>query len=85
MKAVILAAGMGTRLFNLIPKPLTALIDEKTIMNFQLWRLIDFIGVDNIIIVVGYQYDFIIDRFYKYSYVYNQKYMVPLFNSFLMK
>ena len=30
METVILAAGMGTRLGSLIPKPLTSLIDEKT-------------------------------------------------------
>ena len=51
IKAVILAAGMGTRLGGSVPKPLTSLIDKKTILDFQVERLSKVPGVNNIIIV----------------------------------
>ena len=46
MKAIILAAGMGMRLESLVPKPLIALNDEKTIMDYQIEKLIKKIGVN---------------------------------------
>lgn len=74
MKAVILAAGMGTRLGNLIPKPLTALWDEKAILDFMVEKLAGSIGYNNIFIVVGYKYHLIMEKFPHLMFIYNYKY-----------
>ncbi len=74
MKAVILAAGMGTRLGTLIPKPLTSLVDEQTIMDFQVQRLADAVGIDNISAIVGYKKELIMEKFPELTFVYNHAY-----------
>lgn len=71
MKAVILAAGMGKRLGSSIPKPLTSLVNDKTIMDFQVERLSKIVGVKNIIVVVGYKKEMIMEEFPRLSFVYN--------------
>jgi len=71
MKAVILAAGMGKRLGSLTPKPLTSLTDERTIMDFQVEHLSNAVGEKNIIVVVGFKKEMIMERFPGLSYVYN--------------
>lgn len=63
MKAVILAAGLSTRLrqhTNGLPKTLLP-FGPRTILDFQLESLFD-AGVDQVAIVVGYQKDLIIDH-----------------------
>jgi choline kinase len=74
MKAIILAAGMGTRLGTLIPKPLTSLVDEKTIMDFQVQHLADAIGIDNIVAIVGYKKELVMEKFPELTFVYNHAY-----------
>jgi choline kinase len=74
MKAVILAAGMGTRLGTLIPKPLTNIVNEKTIMDFQIEHLEPIVGVNNIIAVVGYKKELIMEKFPDITFVYNPAY-----------
>ncbi|UCG58551.1 MAG: phosphocholine cytidylyltransferase family protein [Phycisphaerales bacterium] len=74
MKAVILAAGMGTRLGTLIPKPLTSIIDETTILDFQVEMLSEALGVDNIIVVVGYKKELIMEKCPQLAFVYNSAY-----------
>jgi len=74
MKAVILAAGMGTRLGTLIPKPLTSLKDEKTILDFQLEKLADKVGQHNIYVIVGYKKEIIMEKFPHMIYIYNDAY-----------
>ncbi len=74
MKAVILAAGMGTRLGTLVPKPLSSLIDEKTILDFQIERLSKVLDIDNIIIVVGYKKEIIMEKSPQLMFVYNNAY-----------
>lgn len=74
MKAVILAAGMGTRLGTLIPKPLTSLQDEKTIMDFQVQRLSDAVGADNVMAIVGYKKELVMEKFPELTFVYNHAY-----------
>jgi choline kinase len=74
MKAVILAAGLGTRLGTLIPKPLTSITDEKTILDFQVENISKLIGIDNIILVVGYKKELIMSKFPDLLYVYNKGY-----------
>lgn len=74
MKAVILAAGMGTRLGTLIPKPLTSVVDEKTILDFQVEHLTKKLGPHNIFAVVGYKKEIIMESHPELTYVYNQAY-----------
>ncbi|HLD21931.1 MAG TPA: phosphocholine cytidylyltransferase family protein [Patescibacteria group bacterium] len=74
MKAVILAAGMGMRLGNLIPKPLTTLVNEKTILDFLVEKFTRHVGLHNIIVVVGYKKELIMEKFPELSYVYNSAY-----------
>lgn len=74
MKAVILAAGVGTRLGSLIPKPLTSLVNEKTILDFQIEKLSKVVGANNIIIVVGYKKEIIMEKFPYLMFVYNHAY-----------
>jgi len=74
MEAIILAAGMGTRLGSLIPKPLTSLIDEKTILDFQIEKLLKMPQVHNIYLVVGYKKEIIMEKFPDLLFVYNNAY-----------
>jgi choline kinase len=63
MKAIILAAGMSKRLrpvTNKIPKCLLKLDEATTILSFQIENLIK-VGIKDIIIVVGYRGDFVVD------------------------
>jgi L-glutamine-phosphate cytidylyltransferase len=71
MKAIILAAGAGKRLGGSVPKPLTGLINGKTIMDFQVERLSKIVGVKNIIVVVGYKKEMIMGKFPQLSFIYN--------------
>jgi L-glutamine-phosphate cytidylyltransferase len=72
MKIVILAAGIGSRLGNPLPKPLTTLKNGKTIMQQQIENLTTFFDVDNINIVVGFKKEMIMESFPDISYIYNQ-------------
>lgn len=75
MKAIILAAGMGTRLGTLIPKPLTAIENEKVILDFQVEALKEIIGLHNIFVVVGYKKELIMERHPHLMYIYNDNYV----------
>ena len=56
MQAVILAAGMGTRLGRPWPKPLTPLADGRTIMGQQMDNLQRVFGADlRVMTVVGFK------------------------------
>ncbi|OQA51821.1 MAG: Bifunctional protein GlmU [candidate division WS2 bacterium ADurb.Bin280] len=74
MKAVILAAGMSTRLRSLIPKPLTTLINGRKIMDYQVERLAGIVGEKNIYVIVGYKKDMIMEAFPNLTFVYNNAY-----------
>jgi L-glutamine-phosphate cytidylyltransferase len=74
VRAIILAAGAGKRLGGSIPKPLTSLVNGKTIMDFQVERLSKIVGVKNIIVVVGYKKETIMGKFPQLSFVYNDAY-----------
>lgn len=72
MKVVILAAGVGKRFKALdIPKPLTRLANGKSILQMQLEALSAFISLDQVIVVVGYRKERIIEQFPNLLYVYN--------------
>ncbi|HYF69781.1 MAG TPA: phosphocholine cytidylyltransferase family protein [Ohtaekwangia sp.] len=72
MKIVILAAGIGSRLGNPLPKPLTFLKNGKTIMQQQIDNLTTFFDVDSINIVVGFKKEMIMESFPDITYIYNQ-------------
>jgi L-glutamine-phosphate cytidylyltransferase len=74
MKAVILAAGMGTRLGTQIPKSLTNLKNEITILDSQISKLLKIVGLDSILIVVGYKKELIMKAHPKSTFVYNESY-----------
>lgn len=71
MKIVILAAGMGSRLGNPFPKPLTPLKNGKSIMKMQTDNIASRYNIDDINVVVGFKKDLIMERFPELSYVYN--------------
>ena len=71
MKIVILAAGIGSRLGNPFPKPLTPLNNGKSIMEMQIDNLKSQFNIDNINVVVGFKKDLIMERFPELTYIYN--------------
>ena len=83
---VILAAGMGTRLGKPWPKPLTPLIDGRTIMRQQLDNLTTVFG-DNfrVTTVVGFKLELILEAFPNVSYIYNESYDQTNTNRSLLK
>lgn len=75
IQAVILAAGMGTRLGRELPKPLTPLNDGRTIMQQQIDNLHLVFGFNiKITVVVGYLFEYIVDAFPELDFVYNERY-----------
>jgi len=74
MKIVILAAGIGSRLGNPLPKPLTILKSGKTIMQQQIENLTTYFEIDSINIVVGFKKDLIMESFPDITYIYNQNF-----------
>jgi len=75
VKVIILAAGKGTRLGNQNePKPLTLLENGKSILQMQIDSLTHFVAINDIIIVVGYCKEMIINLFPNAFYVYNPDY-----------
>ncbi len=74
MKIVILAAGIGSRLGNPLPKPLTTLKNGKTIMQQQIENLTKHFDIDNINIVVGFKKELIMESFPDITFIYNQNY-----------
>lgn len=74
-EAVILAAGMGTRLGRPHPKPLTRLQNNETIMRRQINNLRGRFAADmRITAVVGYKMDWIIEDNPDLAFVYNPFY-----------
>lgn len=79
MRAIILAAGMGTRLRPLTldtPKPLIQ-INNESIIERQI-KLLSEIGIDEVVIVTGYlneKFDFFKDK-YGVTIIHNDKYDV---------
>ena len=70
--AIILAAGMGSRLGRPHPKPLTPLNDEETILRRQV-RMLQSAGLE-ILVVVGFKMDLIMEAAPDVSFVYNPDY-----------
>lgn len=86
IQAVILAAGMGTRLGRPFPKPLTPLSDGRTIMEQQMENLALAFGDDvRISTVVGFKLDLILEAFPDVNYIYNEAYDQTNTNRSLLK
>ena len=71
MKIIILAAGIGSRLGNPFPKPLTPLKDGKSIMQRQINNITTYFDVNDITTVVGFKKKLIMEQFPEVNYVYN--------------
>lgn len=71
MKTIILAAGIGSRLENPYPKTLTMLINGCSILQTQVKSLTRYIDIHDIIIVVGFKKELIMEAFPNLMYVYN--------------
>jgi choline kinase len=75
VQAVILAAGMGTRLGRSTPKPLTRLRDGRTIQRRQLDALRDAFGAGtDITVVVGFGSDLVMAASPDVRFAYNPHY-----------
>lgn len=86
IQAVILAAGMGTRLGRPWPKPLTPLADGRTIMAQQMDNLHKAFGADlRVMTVVGFKLELILEAFPNVAYVYNESYDQTNTNRSLLK
>ena len=72
MKIIILAAGIGSRLGNPFPKPLTKLNNNKSIMQMMTENISYVFDTDMINLVVGFKKDLIMESFPNLTYVYNQ-------------
>jgi choline kinase len=86
VQAVLLAAGMGTRLGRPLPKPLTRLADGRTIMQQQLDNLRTVFGDDHrVLVVVGFKYEIIMEAFPDVAFAYNESYDQTNTNRSLLK
>lgn len=74
MKAIILAAGVGSRLGNSLPKPLTELASGGSILEWQVKNLKSS-SCPQIIAVVGFKKELIMEKFPDILYVYNPDYL----------
>lgn len=75
LQVVILAAGMGTRLGRPHPKPLTPLKPGHTILGHQLENVRTVFGRDvEILVVVGYKLEQILEAAPDVSFAYNELY-----------
>ncbi len=83
MKAIILAAGTGTRIGNQLPKCLMRLPMGNTIMENQVSLLRDN-GIKEIIVVVGFKKDVIMEEFPDLIYRYNTFYHITNTSKSLM-
>lgn len=71
MKIVILAAGIGSRLGNPFPKPLTPLKNGKSIMQMMLENIDKYFSEHDVYVVVGFKKNSIMEHFPQLAYVYN--------------
>tara|TARA_B110000858_G_scaffold127199_1_gene144808 strand:- start:189 stop:869 length:681 start_codon:yes stop_codon:yes gene_type:complete len=72
MKIIILAAGIGSRLGNPFPKPLTKLKNNKSIMQMMTENVSSLYSLDLVNLVVGFKKNLIMESFPNLTYIYNQ-------------
>ncbi len=75
-QVVILAAGMGTRLGQPFPKPLTPLRDGRTILAQQLQNIQSVFTGAQVYVVVGFKLDMILEAHPRALFVYNEEFDV---------
>lgn len=75
MKAVILAAGVGSRLGKPYPKSLSRLPNGESILGRQI-RILREYGINEIIVVVGFKMGLIMESFPQVYYKYNPVYYI---------
>ncbi|NPV83609.1 MAG: phosphocholine cytidylyltransferase family protein [Candidatus Aminicenantes bacterium] len=85
MKAVILAAGRGTRLGLDLPKAMVPVDDRRTIIDYQVENLRPFIPVENILVVVGFRKELIVARHPELTYTFNERFAVTNTSKSLLK
>ena len=74
-QVVILAAGMGTRLGKPWPKPLTPLVDGRSILQQQLDNVRSIFGDSaRVSIVVGFKLEMILEAQPDVTFIYNENY-----------
>ncbi|MEO6953006.1 MAG: phosphocholine cytidylyltransferase family protein [Polyangia bacterium] len=74
MKVVILAAGLGNRLGNAVPKPLTQLGNGRSMMDMQVRTVSDLVGRDHVFVVVGFKKELIMELFGDLTFIYNPRF-----------
>ncbi|MBL7033599.1 MAG: phosphocholine cytidylyltransferase family protein [Candidatus Delongbacteria bacterium] len=75
MKAVILAAGIGSRLGKTIPKCLTPVLGDTTILGIQV-EILRACGIDEIVVVVGFKKELVMEQQPDLLYLYNPMYHI---------
>jgi choline kinase len=76
VKAVILAAGRGTRLGLDLPKAMVEVDRGRTIIDYQVENLEPFIPIKDILVVVGFKKELITTRHPELTYVVNERFAV---------
>ncbi len=76
MYALILAAGIGSRLGAPLPKPLTQLANGERILDRQLAQLRQRIDPERIVVVVGFKKELIMEAHPSLLYLYNASFDV---------
>jgi choline kinase len=74
MKVIILAAGIGSRLGQDIPKALVHIDGSTTILDSQICSLKKYVKLSEVIIVTGYRKEFITQRYKDLNYSINHDY-----------
>lgn len=75
MKVVILAAGKGSRLGDVdLPKPLTHLATGNSILEHQVAILKEYTSIENVIVIIGYHKEQVMECFPGLLFVYNANY-----------
>lgn len=74
IQVTILAAGMGTRLGQPFPKPLTPLRDGRTIMQQQFDNIGSHFEDARTYVVVGFKFDLIMDAHADAIFIYNERF-----------
>jgi choline kinase len=75
LKAVILAAGIGSRLGRQLPKGLTSLPIGDTLLGNQI-KLLRKVGIKEIYVVVGFKKELIMEAYPHVFYIYNANFHI---------
>ncbi len=85
MKAVILAAGRGTRLGLDLPKAMVQVDSRRTIIDYQVENLKAFIPPENILVVVGFKKELVVASHPELNYTFNERFAVTNTSKSLLK